>query len=177
MNAFIRFLGALSALCLTAMCLVLLASLALRPFGILVPSSEEIVTFLMVGTAFFGIVYAYLEGVHVRVDLLHRRLPRTWQRGLEIVSHVGAAALCGVIAWHAGRLAWAAFSFNDLSDGLIPIPMWIPMSTVPLGFGILTLVLLRDFARLIAGGEVEFGTNEHDEAAAIAASQTGSHAS
>ncbi|MEO8546275.1 MAG: TRAP transporter small permease [Burkholderiaceae bacterium] len=172
MNSFIRFLGALSALCLVGMSLVLLATLVLRPFGILVPSSEEIVTFLMVGMAFFGIAYAYLQGVHVRVDLLHRRLPRTWRRVLEVVSHVGAAGLCGTLAWHAGRMAWSAWQFNDLSDGLIPIPMWIPMAPVPLCFGVLTLVLLRDAVRLLAGGEMRFGSNEHDEAVAIATAST-----
>lgn len=177
MNLFIRFLGAVSALCLAAMCAVLLATLALRPFGIMVPSSEEIVTFLMVGMAFFGIVYAYLEGVHVRVDLLHRRLPRSWQRVLEVTGHFAAAMLCGAIAWHAGRLAWTAWQFNDLSDGLIPIPMWIPLSTIPLGFGVLALALLRDGSRLLAGSEMHFGKNEHDEAVAIAAAAVGSRAS
>ena len=177
MNIFIRFLGCVSALCLAAMCAVLLASLTLRPFGIIVPSSEEIVTFLMVGTAFFGIVYAYLEGVHVRVDLLHRRLPRAWQRVLEVISHFGAAALCGAVTWHAGRLALTAWQFNDLSDGLIPIPMWIPMSTVPLGFGILALVLLRDGGRILAGSEMNFGKSELDETVAIAKTSIGGSAS
>ena len=169
MNALARLAGALSAICLAAMVLVLAATLAGRPLGILVPSSEEITTFLMVGMAFFGIVYAYAEGVHVRVDTLHRRLPAGLRRAIEIACHLGAAALCAVVAFHSGRLAWTAWRFHDVSDGLVPIPMWIPMAALPLGFGLLALVLLRDGARLVAGGSVAFGVSEKDEAVTLAA--------
>ena len=55
MDPLVRFSGALAALSLSAMVVVLAATLVLRPLGILVPSSEEIVTFLMVAMAFFGI--------------------------------------------------------------------------------------------------------------------------
>ena len=44
MDGLIRVAGALSAACLAAMVGVLVATLLLRPFGVLVPSSEEIVT-------------------------------------------------------------------------------------------------------------------------------------
>lgn len=171
-DALARLAGALSALCLAAMVLVLGATLVGRPFGVLVPSSEEIVTFLMVGMAFFGIVYAYVEGAHVRVDTLHRRLPARLRHGLEIVSHVGAAALCATIAYQAGRLTWTAYRFHDLSDGLIPIPMWIPLLTVPLGFGLFALMLLRDAGRIVAGRELRFGIGEKDEAVALASAAT-----
>ena len=168
MDTLARCAGVLSALCLAAMVAVLAATLALRPLGVLVPSSEEIVTFLMVGMAFFGIAYAYLEGVHVRVDTLHRRLPEATRRAVDILGHFGAAVLSGTIAFHAARLTWTAYRFNDLSDGLVPIPMWIPMSTVPLGFALLGLVVLRDGVRLAAGREVRSDVSERDEAVSLA---------
>lgn len=164
----VRWSGALSALCLAAMVLVLAATLALRPFGKLVPSSEEIVTFLMVGMAFFGICYTYLERAHVRVDTLFKRLPFGLQRGVEVASHLSAAILCASIAFEGGGITWTAYKFHDLSDGLIPIPMWIPLLTVPLGFGLLALVLLRDGGLIIAGRSLQFGISEKDEAVSLA---------
>ena len=157
MDALIRSAGVTSALCLAGR------------VGVLVPSSEEIVTFLMVGMALFGFVYAYAERVHVRVDTLHRRLPPGTRRIVEIASHAGAALLCGAVAVNGAQLAWTAFRFNDLSDGLIPIPMWIPMSTVPLGFVLLTLALLRDGVRIAAGRDMQFAVSDKEEALALAA--------
>ncbi len=171
MSALARLAAALAALCLAAMVVVLAVTIVGRPFGWLVPSSDEITTFLMLGMAFFGIVHAYSEGVHVRVDTLHRRLPPTLRRANDIVAHTGAAVLCAVVAFESGRLAWTAFRFHDVSDGLVPIPMWIPMATLPLGFALLTLLLLRDAGRLIAGRSVRFGVSEKDEALSLVAAR------
>jgi len=173
MDRLIRCAGALSVLCLCGMVLVLAATLVLRPVGILVPSSEIIATFLMVGMALFGFVYAYAERVHIRVDTLHRRIPAVPRRWIEVVSHFGAAVLCAFITHHSAGIAWMAFRFNDLSDGLVAIPMWIPLGAMPVGFGLLTLALLRDGARLLRGQEVRFGTSEKEDAVALASKEQG----
>ena len=173
MDPLVRFSGALAALSLSAMVVVLAATLVLRPLGILVPSSEEIVTFLMVAMAFFGITYTYLERAHVRVDTLHRRLPATVRHGVELASHLGAAVLCAGVAWQAGSLAWTAYRFNDLSDGIVPIPMWIPLATVPFGFALLALALLQDAGRLMSGNVLRFATSEKDEAVELAQAAEG----
>jgi TRAP-type C4-dicarboxylate transport system permease small subunit len=168
MEGLIRAAGALSAACLAAMVGVLVATLVLRPFGVLVPSSEEIVTFLMVGMAFFGFVYAYAARAHVRVDTLHRRLPRRLRHNVELASHAGAAALCAAVAWHGGVLAWTAYRFNDLSDGLSPIPMWIPLCTLPIGFVLLALAMARDGWQIARGRELTFAVGDKEEALSLA---------
>jgi TRAP-type C4-dicarboxylate transport system permease small subunit len=171
MDRVIRFFGAISALCLAGMAVVLLATLVLRPFAVLVPSSEEIVTFLMVGMAFFGFVYAYAAGSHVRVDTLYRRLSPGIGRTVEIASHFAAALLCAAVAYNGAALAWTAYEFNDLSDGLIPIPMWIPMSSLPLGFALLAFALLRDGLQIMAGRHIRFAVSEKEEAISLAESK------
>ena len=52
MNAIPRIAGALAAVCMAGMVLLLLAELALRPFGVLVRSADDFTTFLMVAAAF-----------------------------------------------------------------------------------------------------------------------------
>jgi TRAP-type C4-dicarboxylate transport system permease small subunit len=171
MDRLARAAGALSALCLAGMVGVLVATLALRPFGILVPSSEEIVTFLMVGMAALGFVYTYLHGAHVRVDTLYKRFSGGAQRFIDVASHAAAALLCAGLAVAAGSLTWTAYRFNDLSDGLVPIPMWIPMSTVPLGFALLAAFLVRDALRIVAGQRLRFAVSEREEALSLAVEQ------
>lgn len=166
-----RCAGALAVMCLCGMVLVLAATLVLRPFGVLVPSSEIITTFLMVGMAFLGMVYAYTEKVHVRVDALYRRLPRTLRHWTDILVCSGATILCASIAFYSWRLTALAYRFDDLSDGLIAIPMWIPLGVVPLGFGLFALALLRDTLRVLQGRPVQFSRKDEDDAMALAAAK------
>lgn len=168
MNRLIRWTGALAVLCLSAMVLVLVATLVLRPLGILVPSSEILVSFLMVGMAFFGLAYTYAAGAHVRVDALYKRMPARAQQGVGVLSQAGGAVLCAAIAVYSADLTWMAYRFNDLSDGLVAVPMWIPLCTVPVGFGLLALALARDGLRILRGQTVCFAVSEQDGAAALA---------
>jgi TRAP-type C4-dicarboxylate transport system permease small subunit len=118
--------------------------------------------------AAFGFVYAYVHGAHVRVDTLHRRLGSASQRIVDVASHAVAALLCAVVAFAGAQLAWTAFRFNDLSDGLIPIPMWIPMSTVPAGLASLAALLVRDGLRILAGQRLRFAVSDREEALSLA---------
>lgn len=164
-----RVAGLVAALCLAGMVLVVVTAIVARPFGHLVPSSDEITTFLMVGMAFFGFVYAYREGAHVRVDTLFRCLPAGAKNVLEILSHGAAATLALTLAIYSGELTRQAYVFNDLSEGLLAIPMWIPMIAMPIGFALFALALAYDAIRICRRERVVFAVSERDEALSLVA--------
>lgn len=169
MNLISRVAGLVAALCLAGMVLVVIAAIVARPFGRLVPSSDEITTFLMVGMAFFGFVYAYREGAHVRVDTLFCFLPAGTKHVLEILSHSAAAALALALTIYSGELTRQAYIFHDLSDGLLAIPMWIPMIAMPIGFALFALALAYDGIRICRRERVVFAISERDEALSLVA--------
>jgi TRAP-type C4-dicarboxylate transport system permease small subunit len=135
--------------------------------GILVPSSDDIATFLMVGMALFGFVYAYREGAHVRVDTLFRLLPKLLQHGVELFNHFAAALLCLALAFFSAKLTHQVYKFNDLSDGLLPIPLWIPMATIPVGFLLFAALLAADCVRILRRQRVMFAVSDRDEALSL----------
>ncbi len=156
--------GAVAAACMAGMVLLLLAQIVVRPFGILIPSAEDIATFLMVAAAFLGAVHAYAAGSHVRVDLAVQRLPARVQRPIEIVSLVGATALLAWLAFRSAQLAYFAYRFHDMSDTLVPVPLWIPMGVVPIGLGLFALATAVDAVTGLRGGEMRRTEGEKEEA-------------
>ncbi len=168
MNAIPRFAGALAAICMVGMVLLLLAELALRPFGVLVPSADDFTTFLMVAAAFLGFVHAYAHGQHVRVELLVKRLPDAARRPVEIVSLMVATVLLAWLTVTATQLAMAAHRYHDMSDTLIPVPLWIPMGIVPIGLALFALATGSDALNALRGGALRHSEGEQEEALELA---------
>jgi len=156
--------GVLSAVCLAAMVLLLLTELVLRPFGVQVPSADDFTALLMVAVAYFGFVYAHAAGVHVRVELLVGRLPERARRPVEIVSLLGATVVLGWLAAASARLVHFAWKFHDMADTIVPLPLWIPMSVVPLGLALFAVATAADAWSALRGGALKKSEGELEEA-------------
>ncbi len=153
---------------MAGMVLLLLAELALRPFGVLVPSADDFTTFLMVAAAFLGFVHAYAHGQHVRVELLVKRIPDRLRRPVEIVSLVAASVLLGWLTVTSAGLTWSAYRFHDMSDTLVPVPLWIPMGIVPVGLAVFAIATAGDAVIALLGGALRHSESEQEEALELA---------
>jgi hypothetical protein len=49
-------------------------------------------------------------------------------------------------------MAWTSHIINDVSQGLVPVPLWLPQSGMALGLIIMAIALLDDLLVLLAGG-------------------------
>ncbi len=168
MKAIPRIAGALAAVCMAGMVLLLLAELALRPFGVLVPSADDFTTFLMVAAAFLGFVHAYAHGQHVRVDLLLKHLPDRLRRPVEIASLLAATALLVWLTVTSAQLATSAYRYHDMSDTVVPVPLWIPMGIVPIGLALFAIATVSDALNAFRGGALRHSESEQEEALELA---------
>ena len=148
--------GILACALLVGMVLIVFAAIVLRQFGVLVPGHDEIATYFMVGMACLGLPYAYRRGAHIRVETLLTRLPERWQRRANIWCVLFAAAVCAVFCYFSFGLVWDSFRFGDLSQGLLPVPLWIPQLPIFLGLGLFVLSLIEDFFLLAQGKKGSF---------------------
>lgn len=87
--------------------------------------------------AMLGALGATRTRKHIAIDALPRLLPAWGQRTLWAISHLAAAAVCGLLCWHGAALVASEFE--------MPVP-WIagissgwPMLILPLGFGVMAL--------------------------------------
>jgi len=95
---------------------------------------------LVLWLALAGAIAATRENRHIRIDLLSRFLGEGGRRRLQAVNDLFSAAVCGLIAWHAGRFVHLEWQEGTILFG--KLPAWFGESIIPVGFGIMALRFL-----------------------------------
>ena len=57
------------------------------------------------------------------------------------------------ITFYTGEMVYYSLAFGDLTQGLVPIPLWVPQSGMMIGVTVLTLAFLCDGIRVLRGLE------------------------
>ena len=143
----------LAGVLLVAVGLFTLVPIGARLLGLPAHSWDEVATFCMAGSAFLGLAATWRAGVHVRMELLISRIPGAPGRAMQSVALAVTLLACGYFAWYATRFTWLSYSMNDVSQGLLPIPLWIPQTAMVAGLVLLCLAQAESlFDSLFAGG-------------------------
>jgi len=137
--------------------LVLIAALSLaqicgRLLGFDAYSFDDFAGFCMAASSFLGLAHTYRRNEHIRVALVVDRFSGGTRRVLETLCLTASAFLIGFFAWYAIDMAWTSHVINDVSQGLIPVPLWLPQSGMALGLLIMAIALLDDLATVLARG-------------------------
>lgn len=147
--------GYAAAVCLCAICAMiafqvigrlldkLLTAVGTGGLNLAIPGLAEISGFLLVGASFLGLAYTFVHGGHIRVTLVTGQLPPKVRVFVELWCLTIALGLCGYLAWYTGVLMLDSIEFNEVSYGMVPIPLWIPQSAMLLGILLLALALIE----------------------------------
>lgn len=148
-NGFIQTVAKFTAWANVVLIGIILVQVVLR-YGFnrgLVPL-EELMWHLYAVAFMFGLAYAVTTDSHIRVDLVHMRLPLRLQHWFEIIGILFLMMPFIVIIFHHS-LEWVAYSFelNESSSSPTGLPYrWIIKSVLPISFALLFLAAV---ARLI----------------------------
>ena len=137
--------------------LILIAALSLaqicgRLFGFDAYSFDDFAGFCMAASSFLGLAHTYRRNEHIRVAILVDRLAGGRRRALEMLCLVTSTFLIGYFAWYAADMVLTSYQINDVSQGLVGVPLWLPQSGMALGLAIMTIALLEDLITVIARG-------------------------
>ncbi len=114
---------------------------------------NDVVSWLCAAAAFLGMAHAFKHGDFVRVTLLLEQLSQAWRRRLEVVSLLVAALGIGYLAWWAARYTWESYTFNDIANNMVAIPMWIPQMSFVIGAALFLLAVLDELWLVLSGGK------------------------
>ncbi len=114
---------------------------------------NDVVSWLCAAAAFLGMAHAFKHGDFVRVTLLLEQLSSAWRRRLEVVSLLVAALGIGYLAWWAARYTWESYTFNDIANNMVAIPMWIPQMSFVIGAALFLLAVLDELWLVLSGGK------------------------
>ena len=104
----------------------------------------EAVVYLILAATLLGLPYVQKLKGHVNVDLVPMLLPPNGRKALIIISFVSAILVLFVMTYFSADLVYLSYSKGWTSDTVWGPPLWIPYSTMPLGFGLFALQLLAD---------------------------------
>jgi len=144
--------GVLAAACLASIAVVMLAQAGMREAGLLLRGADDIVGWLCAASAFLALGHTFRHGELVRVGLLIDRLPGGARRRAEFVALGLAVLVAGYILWAAGHFVYESWQFEEVAQGLIQIPIWMPQMSFVVGALIFFVALLDEFVVLAAGG-------------------------
>ena len=143
-----------------------LLNFATRVFGLplpsTIPSYADFSGFMLAAATFLAMPYTFRSGGHIRVSLVTARLPERARLVAEVLALAAAAGLVGFACWYAVALVLESRHYNDVSPGIVPVPLWIPQSVMALGLGLLLVAVLDSLAQTLARGApvIEAGSEE-----------------
>jgi TRAP-type C4-dicarboxylate transport system permease small subunit len=151
-----RFAGYLAGLFLIAIFLLMMGLSVGREVGINIPAGDDFASWCMAAMAFLGLAHTFRSGEMIRVGLLIDRLRGPVRRIFEIFSLILGLAFIGFFAWHAVRLTYDSWRFNDMAQGVLAVPLWIPQLGYSTGLVILFIAFVDEFVHVIRGGDPRY---------------------
>ena len=148
--------GAVAGACIVLITVMILAQIVGRWFGVIIPSTEDFSGYLLAAATFLALAYTFRHGGHIRVTLLIHRLSTRLQRRLTHVVLALFVVIMGWGAWHICYLVYESWSFEELSQGYIAIPLWIPQVPMALGAVLFFIALIDDLVCSLRGATPTF---------------------
>lgn len=148
---YFRATNALAATCFVAVAVLVLYQLGGQVFPYVPRSADEFAGYCMGASAFLGLADALRSGDHIRVTLVTERFPPRGRRFLDWVALATGLGLAVWIAWYTARLAIVSWQLDDVSSGLIALPMWVPQGGMAWG-AIAFVVAMLELAMKMRGG-------------------------
>jgi TRAP-type C4-dicarboxylate transport system permease small subunit len=143
--------GYLAGVFLIAIFLMMMALSLGREFGINVKSGDDIASWCMAALAFLGLAHTFKSGEMIRVGLLTDRLTGRAKWLTELFALTLAALFIGFFAWHAVDLTVTSWRINDMSTGVVVVPLWIPQFGYRAGLVFLFIAIVDELVRVVGG--------------------------
>lgn len=153
LDAVIEAAGALAALAVLAIFVLMIGGSVGRLFAWRVGWVNDVVSWLCAAAAFLAMAHAFRHGDFVRVTLVLEKLGPRARHACEVVSLAIAAVSIGYLAWWAGRYTWESYAFNDIANNMVAIPMWIPQLSFVVGAALFLLAVLDELVTVLGGGK------------------------
>lgn len=122
-----------------------------RAIGLTIPSYADFTGFFLAAASFLALAYTLRLGGHIRVTLVISLLGTKTRHIFEIWCLMLASAVTLYFTWYTFSLARESYMYNDLSPGMVAVPIWLPQSAMLAGLIILSIALLDELLLALLG--------------------------
>ena len=150
--------GALGAVFIALIAVLMIAQSVLREFNVRTGAVNDVVAWSLAAASFFAMAHAFKHGDFVRVNLLLEKLPAGRRRALEISCLAIGTVSVAYLAFWANKFTYDSWAFNEVAQGLLPIPIWIPQASFALGSLLLLVAIIDELVIVLRGGRPTYVT-------------------
>ncbi|MGB1236844.1 MAG: TRAP transporter small permease [Pseudomonadales bacterium] len=161
-NCFYTLSLVLSGSCLVIMTLLILAQIAARMLGMIIPSSEDFAGWLLSATVFFGLAYTFNSGGHIRVTILLSRLPALSRNTLEKINLVAALLISGYLMYYTAYTVYDSYSYDEVTDTYLVMPLWLVQMPMAVGSLFLFIAVIDNALDALRGNTPGYMACEDD---------------
>lgn len=159
--------GVLAGVFLIFIAALSFAQICGRVLGFDAYSFDDFAGFCMAASSFLGMAHTYRRNEHIRVSMLVDHLTGGKRLVLETLCLAASTFLVGFFAWYATDMVLTSYRINDVSQGLVAVPLWLPQSGMALGLAIMTIALLDDLVVVLARGTPSYIVAERSKQIAM----------
>lgn len=164
--------GALAAVCLASICALMLAQAFGREASFLIRGADDIVSWLSAASAFLALGHTFRKGELVRVGLWLDLLGTRARWRAELFALGFTALFVGYMAWAVVKFVYQSWQFEEVAQGLIRLPIWIPQMSFVVGVLIFLAAVLDELVTVLRGQKPAYQVAEEERRAAGDFSET-----
>jgi C4-dicarboxylate transporter, DctQ subunit len=116
----------------------------------------ETTTYLFGWLVLLGISIGIRTNTHIAVDILSKRLPHAARRAIGLLAIAMSALYAVLMLYGSWTLVQQLRDFGSLAHD-IPLPRWLLLSSLPLGFALLALRITQVAVGVLRGTHEAFG--------------------
>ena len=134
-----------------------------RQFAINIPAGDDFASWCMAAMAFLGLAHTFKRGEMIRVGLLLEQLRGRTKQIAEIVALGIATAFVLYFTRYAVHMTYDSWRFNDVAQGVVALPLWIPQLGFAGGLAILSIALVDEMISVVSGNRPSYEKGSPDE--------------
>lgn len=155
--------GYLAAIFLLAIFAIMMLMSVGRQFALNIPAGDDFASWCMAAMAFLGLAHTFKRGEMIRVGMVLERLSARPKRIAEIVALAIATAFVLYYTRHAAQMTYDSWRFNDMAQGVVALPLWIPQLGFSGGLAILSIALIDEMVNVVRGRRPSYEKGAPDE--------------
>jgi TRAP-type C4-dicarboxylate transport system permease small subunit len=143
--------GTLAAAFVAAIFVVMIVASALRQLGIAAAGTDDLVSWMTAAAAFLGMAHTFRNGDFVRMTLVLDALDAKARHAAEILALIVGVVATGFGSWWVIVSVYESWKFEDMSQGLLVVALWIPQLSFALGAVLLFVAMIEELIRVVQG--------------------------
>lgn len=134
-----------------AIFVVMIGGALTRPMGISLSGTDDLVSWMCAAAAFLPMASAFRRGDFVRMLLVLDKFSSARRRHAELLALFIALVATAVLAGWATFGVYESWRYDEMSIGLLVVPIWIPQLSFAIGSIILLIAVIDELIAVLRG--------------------------